>query len=467
MKLRVLPKVECFLRAVTFEPSDDPAFERKILIPSIIVTTGDKHIELPEIAVWARECDGFGFEALNKVISDALVRLDHPSSAKIVGALLGLFMHMESRFDAPTQTFDYLLSQIKGADLTQLVIIPAVAANDFEISFGQFSVAPLNLSRLQQRSGDAGSDYAARSATRLQGRYAIERARHKRVALDYFVLVSKFANGSKAQNSRVTALFEAYFEFLSREYARDFWIEFDRQQEVQVSLGATYLPPRTFQEMQYVEDVTIFEKIGNHLGFVSPAVLRFTQIDIGNVETRLPELQKELRQLGFAGFGKNDLDQKLQSFIHYCFRGRQLSIEENFTEAFLHQMIALEVLVGEKKANVQTVSRRVAIIVYRELGESITTAAKRLSRLYDLRSKYVHAGVPIERSDTENLYEVTQAVIRNMFRLRRENKNATQVGFVEKWRTLLDLSWMTHKANYPMTVEMQTDLGLPKDLSRP
>jgi hypothetical protein len=70
--------------------------------------------------------------------------------------------------------------------------------------------------------------------------------------------------------------------------------------------------------------------------------------------------------------------------------------ETRYNEAFLHLIIALDLLLGSKEGSTESVSKRTAIIVFRGLKLDFQGAVKRLKTMYDARSRYVHAGQKVD-----------------------------------------------------------------------
>ena len=64
-------------------------------------------------------------------------------------------------------------------------------------------------------------------------------------------------------------------------------------------------------------------------------------------------------------------------------------------EALLHYVIALELIFGERQAIQKSVAERVALITFHESGCSFEQERQFIDSIYELRSRYVHAGTQI------------------------------------------------------------------------
>jgi hypothetical protein len=73
-------------------------------------------------------------------------------------------------------------------------------------------------------------------------------------------------------------------------------------------------------------------------------------------------------------------------------RAKRHLIDGRKDEGFLHFMIGLDLVLGEKQQSTAKVSRRAAALVHNRFGVSFADQEARLRKLYDIRSRYVHQG---------------------------------------------------------------------------
>jgi len=113
-----------------------------------------------------------------------------------------------------------------------------------------------------------------------------------------------------------------------------------------------------------------------------------------------PQIDRLEKDYGFkkmikeSGFGHS-----IQVYVRLLQRAQRHWHQERSDEAFLHFMIGLDMLFGVDGSNVESVTKRVAVLVHRQIGESFDNQVKVLKKLYTKRSAYVHRGAGISQLD--------------------------------------------------------------------
>lgn len=117
--------------------------------------------------------------------------------------------------------------------------------------------------------------------------------------------------------------------------------------------------------------------------------------------------------LGFRGLDPaRALDRTIEAVCRVLQRAHDHRLRHRGDEAALHFVIALDLLFGDQGRSTETIADRTALLVHQPLGATLEEAVRRVKRLYDARSKYVHEGCPIppdvaaeaERMATEVLW---------------------------------------------------------------
>jgi len=111
-------------------------------------------------------------------------------------------------------------------------------------------------------------------------------------------------------------------------------------------------------------------------------------------------------------------------------------------EAFLHYVIALDLVFGSEQSIAQTVSERVAMIVYRPIGMSFRDAVSAISKAYGVRSKYVHEGRPVKGEMIDQIKVICREVLHCLLRLQRSNDMR-----IDQWLRNLDYFVASVEAN--------------------
>jgi hypothetical protein len=321
-------------------------------------------------------------------------------------------------------------------------------------SFGSFTIGAANGARINQRSTEAGSDYFQRWGATLEGRYTIERSRHRCHVLDVLSYEELVEAGPGSHDLRLLQqLCNAYFSLLSAAYFESFWEALDEQQAIQVCLEGTFLPTRELRQFPGMEMVSIYEHIaGRARGWVAPAALAIPAIDFNKADQRIPAVVERLRKdFGFVDYGKNEFDRRIQLFARYVFRGRQRFFDEEYSDSFLQHVIAIDLVFGERRESVDSVSRRTAIVTYGILSSDPQTAKKKVESLYNLRSRYVHDGFEIQQRDVTEIETITREILCCMLRVRKFDPSYADDGYVDKWLRRLDFFWSAVEADQPVS----------------
>jgi hypothetical protein len=117
-------------------------------------------------------------------------------------------------------------------------------------------------------------------------------------------------------------------------------------------------------------------------------------------------------ELGYSGLeGKTSFEQALKSFCRMLQRANRHEENRQLDEAYLHFMIALDLVFGLDGKSTESVSRRTAALVYRQRGLASKEQFVRLQKLYKRRSDYVHRGESVSKKELVELDEICQQTL--------------------------------------------------------
>jgi hypothetical protein len=391
--------------------------------------------------IWFKSSGQMRWESLVKRIQAELIYRGHKSKESVVYVLLCIYCLLPEKSVNPVESLNWILDKILSTNLTQFYILPGQTPAEFQrFAFGQFTIGTLNASRLESRSRKAGSDYYARYYTSLLGKLTIERDSAPVKALDCRSIkdsISRYQYSTSDWNRFV----EAYYWSLSEEYWDECWEVFFTSQSLLIAAGAPVLRPRLFQMVPGVVPVSIV--LSEEWGHVSPGLLGHITMDFGGVDKIYPATAERLkRQYGFEGFTSNDLHRTLQAYASFVARAELHLAEANVDEAFMHYVIALDVVFGSEQSIAQTVSERVAMIVCRTIGMSFRDAVSAISKAYGVRSKYVHEGHPVKGEMIDQIKVICREVLHCLLRLQRSNDMR-----IDQWLSNLDYFVASVEAN--------------------
>jgi hypothetical protein len=206
-------------------------------------------------------------------------------------------------------------------------------------------------------------------------------------------------------------------------------------QELVLADSSSFIDERTVRRVRLVENVSVFLNIGGSWGYVGPGSLAGLNVDFASVDVKIPRALARLRdEFGIAQV--TVLQPPVRSYVHFVSKAKRYSNEELLDEAFVHYVIALELLFGERARTNESVSRRVATLVFRPFSVSIVEAERMVTRLYDARSRYVHSGHSIDPSLIKQVDDVCAEVLWAL--LRRLKQHGSTDDAVGIWTKELD-----------------------------
>lgn len=184
-------------------------------------------------------------------------------------------------------------------------------------------------------------------------------------------------------------------------------------------------------------------------------------MDFAAADRRVPATISYLKEsFGFKGYGATDLDHAIQLFATYMSRGKLHALEKRYSEAFLHHVIALELIFAARHSIDDSVSRRVAVLVHQKLKSPPQTTAKLITALYDRRSRYVHQGEDVGEESVGEVELICREVLACLMRLRQRNSNSSTSDFLSEWLKMLDFFWSAFQAGQPIDRQELTSFGI-------
>lgn len=430
---------DLFLKSLTLrDPGDRQHRDSREVIPSSKATDGYQNISEPAVHIWYRTDLDITFDRFIERLKDEFSRLGHKSSDAIIGAFIALYALHPNQQTRPTSVLNVFLSKIVDASLAQFFVLPHSPYPGFKnFRMGMFAVGELNTWSLRKHSRNAGSDFFDRYEETLGGKFALE---HHAIAVKVVNLKALLGDywletaGSftiRMWNRSV----EAFFGGLAEAYFDGFWESLLEAQHLLIACGAPHLDERNVRDMPLSQRISIFFDIDQSWGHVYPGSSRSMAIDFASGDRRIPATMLKLRdEFGIDACGK--LVAPLKNYVLFSSKAKRYSNDGLTNESFLHYVIALELLFGERQRAAESVSRRVAILISYSLGILLTEAERRASKLYDARSKYVHKGLPIDPQLLIEAKEVCDEVLWAL--LRRLQRKSASIDPLDEWTKDLD-----------------------------
>jgi len=380
-------------------PATAKDFASAEVIPASFAKDHAVFLQEAPVRLWYRTDCERTYEHFARRLEQELRHLRHESTSMIAGALLALYTLQQGREDSPTAAMNELLSNVVDAELSQFFVFAHDSPPAFQkFKMGEFSIGQLAVRNLRNRSRDVGSDYFELYRHRLVGKFAIERDTVQVRVVDWMGLLPKYGVEAASQLTRTLRdrSVEAYFGRVAAAQFDNFWERFDEVQQLLTAFGAPYLDERQIRQTLFAESISVFFEINGSWGSVYPSSNSGFNFNFAPVDRRIPATARSL----WDDFGIDvnaDLAPPLKSYSLFTAKAIRYADDGYTNESLLHFVIALELLFGGRQQIAQSVSRRVAVLVYRPLGIALADAQKMADKIYDARSGYVHQGhsVPV------------------------------------------------------------------------
>lgn len=341
--------------------------------------------------------------------------------------------------------FNLLFERVVTASLNQYIVFSAPPPAEFHFNVGDFTVDKFNSQRLAYQCRKAGSDFFDRFEKDLrQLPLSIER-KHFPVKTIHWNALASLKHGWSIKTTEhidaMTRLKDHFYALLSAIYLEDFFRQMRLAQEVGMALGSDWFDPEPLTRMVGAQFISVFLDIGgDKWGYVSGGGVGALGFQLGGTHLGMPATEKMLReQFNFEGFENYEIHQTIKTFCHFLALAESHHVERRHAEGFLHHVIALDLLLGEKNALTQNVSKRSAVLTYQARNKSFTDAVAESEAIYEARSKYVHAGKEPEEKLWDVVRSICLEVVFCLF-LSRRCQLITQMAFVIDGCEMLILS---------------------------
>ena len=314
----------------------------------------------------------------------------------------------------PISRVNEIVSRVCNADVALYYALLAELPRGHNFEVPPFRIGPLRAEKLRDLCERVESDFYSRYQNILRGVWAIEREPQTVRVLDVELIRESIFDVPLAAGTRQGWEHEAwesivygYFSLHNRVVFDEFWTELISVQSALLAFGAPFFDPRPLSTSSQNMRIAVFENLGrDRKGFVAaPIGTGPLHIDLANVHERVSKLREELKNAyTFERFDDTPLHRSIKLYADFIARARRHEIDGRISESFLHFVIALELIFGDRQAIEKSVAKRVALITFRENGRSFQEQSEWIGEVYNLRSKYVHSGSEI--SDEVRLDEV-------------------------------------------------------------
>jgi len=139
------------------------------------------------------------------------------------------------------------------------------------------------------------------------------------------------------------------------------------------------------------------------------------------------------------------IDSSIYTFLSLIYKGYTHAANGLLNDAYIFYIIALDLLFGGETDNNRNIQYRCAVICMYDtkIASSYIEAKKKIGRLYNQRSRFIHQGKNVSENDLNECKNVCNAVSRILFSFRadliRMGNIKSSDNLLDKWRKDLDL----------------------------
>ncbi len=473
MIVRSIPGLEDLLLSLTrFDPKDNSYKCLKVSDKRDALTHVGDAFTITERYVWYKVSNSDEFDTCIRYLKKVLSNLNHPSSDEIVHSILLLYTHELKTNTDPFLSLEFILKTIQKVQLTQYFLPNSKMQPGFTgFKFGNFALGSLDIERFAYRCSKATSNYYELYESNLKNRFAIER--------DYFdvniIVWQDLADKNKIASNEFSNDLLIYYEHLSGYHFEGFWEEFIEQQSLQISIGIGYIESNIFRRSPNSTLISIYSNIKafkKNVGYVVPELNSFMNINVSfQLINQMTNLKSDLQsKFAFDAAEPKEIHNSISTYSRFNAKGYIYLYENRTDEAFLHFVIALDLLLGSKGESTDSVSSRAAVLTFMTYDKSYDDQKNLIKKIYGARSKYVHAGKSVDRSLLDDLKKICKIILNTLLILQAK-PNFQAPGSIEKWLNELDIIIKTLGTEYEpeefhllkLGIEKRNNLFLPID----
>jgi|GEM_PF-3730343 len=403
---------------------------------------------------------------IDGVITKVVKELDlvrHPYNEQIAKIVLLLFtFHPDQQIDG-VKALTEVIDLTTMSEISQFYILRDLISEDFEpVFFGDFSFEIMDPKRLAYKCEKAGSDYFKLYENSLVRRPWIARKKFSGVIINWHFFLDRVKRDYHLEFLEMVVY---YFEAVAASLFEDFWFNFNEQQNLYISLGIGNIQDRLFREILLSNAITIFQDIvvdGKRMGYVVPVQVGNFWVSMpSDLGRRVAQLSEELREgYTFPGPASGETFETIKTFTKFIAKGYRYLDENKKDDGFLHFVIALDLLFGDKQESTKTVSNRCSLLTHAKLKRNYYEQKRILAVIYDLRSKYVHAGLSIQDKYLNEIEPICREVLYCLLRLHKNSVRKETQLTIELWKKKLDFAWSAIEANETWPPGLNLEIGL-------
>jgi hypothetical protein len=418
-------------------PVSSEGWECEMLASSMIRQANETtFFDVPEL--WWRAEGELRLSALTKKLQRWLQSQKLPASDEIVKIMLGMIAVRVLDGVDLVSILKEMREAVRSVDVVQIHMLPDDETSEWSgsLEWGGFRLGALDGSKLVYRCRKAKSVRFEAQAREMDAVKSIHSPSTKRALVDWSDVCWKVRSSNIKRYG--PTLLEYYHHYCSNIFATAMWSELEDVWLLPQALGLHYFNIRDFERMPGGNTWTILSGLGpssvhSWIGTTAnEKIIRL--VDLEKTEATVNRLADRYH---FSALPNSSLFPLIRSMSRSLVRSTSHMIGDRVDESFLFLIIAIEQVFSEKQNTTQAVVSRTALVAHRFLKLNYKDAEKKVARLYDGRSKLVHAGESVTPEYLLEANDLGEAVLKCLLRLAC-GQPALDQNLHESWLKRLD-----------------------------
>lgn len=418
-------------------PSSSDGWECEVLASSMIRQANElAFFDVPKL--WWRANGELRLPALMKKLQRWLQSQNLPASDEIVKIMLGMIAVRTMDGVNLVSILQEMQEAVRAVDVVQIHMLSEEDTSEWigSLEWAGFRLGPLDASKLAYRCRKAKSVRFEAQARELDGVKSVQSPSTKRTFLDWSDVCWRVRSSNIKRYG--PTLLEYHHQYCAHIYAAAMWSELEDAWLIPQALGLHHFSVRDLEKMSGSSTWTILSGLGpssvhSWIGTTAnEEVIR--RVDLEKTEAAVIRLADHHN---FGALPKSSLFPLIRSVSRSLVRSTAHLLGDREDESFLFLVIAIEQVFSEKQNTTQAVVSRTAIVAHRFLNLSYKEAEKKVARLYDARSKLVHAGASVTTESLLEANDLGEIVLKCLLRLSC-GPYAQEKNLHESWLKRLD-----------------------------
>lgn len=434
----MIPDSEIFsslLQSITtnepYENKDD--FEEIELFPPEPFVGKNKIDYVQTYRLWYPKVSKISYEALIQKISKELYRVNHLFNGEVAKSILSLYCSINRSRENAIEILNNLFSCIRTVKIDQYCVLPVplthISFNNLEVK--GFFLGRCDAEKIRYDINHIGCNFGENYYESFIDKLCLEKKGMHGKCIDKDALYGLYT-GIEETNHTYKFL-EKYYIVLCDAYWEEFKKELLNVQHMQIAYSGHFIH-ENICNINGSRKLTILSNMNGvrRNGWCCPNQPSM-EINLGKIDEMLPQFEAELKsKYDFDDYTDSKHSSLLKNYVLYVSKAKRHGLQKDWNEAFIHYIIAFELVFGDRISIQDKIAKRVAILSHRYCELSFDAQVKKIKELYAMRSRFIHDGEPINNSEDrlEELGNIAHAVLIGMLNIFQQEKDNDDINWI-------------------------------------